>query len=1027
MSKDTKVISWELPLSRNNNHIDTPAEYLQKMSNASDGFYPMGANSLWHGGIHLDGPLLAARSEIGCIANGEVIAYRVDQEYPTVTVKVAKSEAIQEGVEPQFQTEKARFSSGFVLVRHRIDMPSIQTPPAPVTTACEQTQAEASIEQIPATGASEQTPSLTFYSLYMHLCHWPFYETNGELPRPAYWDDAIEYEVAEQAKENLRGCIVRRDGSKTTGLALLPKGTIITIGEKHKNEGWYKLASIDEGEVLNIPPNKDSVIGYYVYPGEMTKVEGKQYKVERLLPNTDDQLLGLHVYAKPGEKKGQGLSFLPRGTKVQIGDVKAGWGKVEKLLAGKAYPPLPKDDDGNLRGWVKLTKLKAVIKPSIMDEVKVLDTPYPVKVGELMGYPGIYQTINAAEQTTDTPLRVHLEVFTPEDMPAFIERTRARAAQQAEDKKTLLKVNRDAVLYQVMPVQKEIAADMQVAPVDGSKAQGRWLEVNKERVVAVDKKYLSDYRTISKKPLKAEYTISAKHQKSVADALNIELAEIPDKVSFYGVCLNSAGARVTTTSPDKTYTLREIHFTPKNDSTSYWIQANKLDAKGKKVDPQQKLSAWSQYPLQADNQQAGTVHFAQVFAKGEIVESEHWAIDLEGSFWWQLKTGNKDSVIGTDSFAEVEGWVKSATPAVTRHHPWEWPLFHTLQETATPAHELERNHRLRLDPADRTELMQALYKILGGKTRQVADSEEQEDADLLKSENLKTALRYPWLSQQFSHLIVNYESEWFADKALSKWHELDEMLKKYLCSSQGETETAEGYEKRLEIELAPWQAEKEQRIKKLLWWDKVAGKHGFPLDAKVWHFHPVGLAHIFNSNTPLIWMKKVISRYGTQVAEAFRVRMLQMGETLQIDPNYIMACMALETVTTFRSDIKNPNSSAIGLIQFMSSTAKDLGTTTDELGRMGVVKQLEYVEKYFLYIEKIVSIPTKNWTLEDVYHAIFTPSTIRKGANDSVYKKGDEGYEVNQGHDRNKDGVITKNEIAINITIYYQNGFKEIG
>lgn len=140
--------------------------------------------------------------------------------------------------------------------------------------------------------------------------------------------------------------------------------------------------------------------------------------------------------------------------------------------------------------------------------------------------------------------------------------------------------------------------------------------------------------------------------------------------------------------------------------------------------------------------------------------------------------------------------------------------------------------------------MQALYKILGGKTRQVADSEEQEDADLLKTENLKTALRYPWLSQQFSHLIVNYESEWFADKALSKWHQLDEMLKKYLCLPQGEAETAEAYKKRLEIELAPWQAEKEQRIKKLLWWDDVAGKHGFPVDAKVWHLHPVGMLSI---------------------------------------------------------------------------------------------------------------------------------------------------------------------------------------
>jgi hypothetical protein len=125
------------------------------------------------------------------------------------------------------------------------------------------------------------------------------------------------------------------------------------------------------------------------------------------------------------------------------------------------------------------------------------------------------------------------------------------------------------------------------------------------------------------------------------------------------------------------------------------------------------------------------------------------------------------------------------------------------------------------------------------------DSEEQEDASLLEAENLKMALRYPWLSQQFSHLIVNYESEWFADKGLSKWHQLDKMLKKYLCQPQGEAETAEAYAERLEIELAPWQAEKEQRIKKLLWWDKVAGQHGFPVDANVWHLHPLGIVGNF--------------------------------------------------------------------------------------------------------------------------------------------------------------------------------------
>ncbi|WP_411754565.1 type VI secretion system baseplate subunit TssF [Serratia sp. (in: enterobacteria)] len=138
-----------------------------------------------------------------------------------------------------------------------------ESPTAPTTPANgqEQNQEQAPAEQTPVTAASPtpgQTPSqeqaslaqtneeikpetppsethtLTFYSLYMHLCHWPFYDANGELPRPAYWGDCIEFEVAERAKEKIRGCFVRQNGSNTTKLAILPKGTVITIGENIK-------------------------------------------------------------------------------------------------------------------------------------------------------------------------------------------------------------------------------------------------------------------------------------------------------------------------------------------------------------------------------------------------------------------------------------------------------------------------------------------------------------------------------------------------------------------------------------------------------------------------------------------------------------------------------------------------------------------------------------------------------------------------------------------------------------------------
>ncbi|KIU59299.1 hypothetical protein CRSA0334_18545 [Cronobacter malonaticus ENBT0334] len=139
-------------------------------------------------------------------------------------------------------------------------------------------------------------------------------------------------------------------------------------------------------------------------------------------------------------------------------------------------------------------------------------------------------------------------------------------------------------------------------------------------------------------------------------------------------------------------------------------------------------------------------------------------------------------------------------------------------------------------------------------------------------------------------------------------------------------------------------------------------------------------------------MKKFTEKFGLIKAEAFRTKLLEVSRELNIDPNYIMACIALETGKTFRTDIKNPCSSATGLIQFMDDTAKDLGTSTRKLRLMNHVEQMEYVKKYFKMQADNVGVPTEKWTLEDVYYSIFRPKTILLGPNDIVYETSDGDY-----------------------------------
>lgn len=151
--------------------------------------------------------------------------------------------------------------------------------------------------------------------------------------------------------------------------------------------------------------------------------------------------------------------------------------------------------------------------------------------------------------------------------------------------------------------------------------------------------------------------------------------------------------------------------------------------------------------------------------------------------------------------------------------------------------------------------------------------------------------------------------------------------------------------------------------------------------------------------------------WGKKVSKKFRNRVKEIAANLETDPNFLMACMAFESAGTFSSSIKNgAGSGAVGLIQFMPSTAQALGTTTERLAAMSAVKQLEYVEQYFSWTKG------KLKTLEDVYMAILWPSAIGKPQNYVLFDKNDPAhpkrYIQNAGLDFNKDGLITKAEVA---------------
>jgi len=120
------------------------------------------------------------------------------------------------------------------------------------------------------------------------------------------------------------------------------------------------------------------------------------------------------------------------------------------------------------------------------------------------------------------------------------------------------------------------------------------------------------------------------------------------------------------------------------------------------------------------------------------------------------------------------------------------------------------------------------------------------------------------------------------------------------------------------------------------------------------------------------------------------------------DPGWLANLINFETGMTFDPSTVN-HIGATGLIQFIPSTAKSLGTTTEALAKMTPKEQMVYVEKYLLPYSGKMNNPT------DLYMAVFFPTAVGKGGNFSIY----EWYRANESQTkantfaRQNPGILT--------------------
>ncbi|WP_260427492.1 hypothetical protein [Burkholderia stagnalis] len=179
------------------------------------GTYLVSRKGMWHGGIHVTeagaGQVLDLEAGLRCIADGVLIAFRINKTYPVSEIASTSSNA----------PVQAPYSTGIALVRHTMEFPRGKT--------------------------------LTFYSLYMHLMSHEDYANFPKREKPTYW--SRQWQVTQHAQDKPApgrggqvpdpaqlGLRVRKSHPRGETIGILPHGASVSIGKREK--GWGQVADL---------------------------------------------------------------------------------------------------------------------------------------------------------------------------------------------------------------------------------------------------------------------------------------------------------------------------------------------------------------------------------------------------------------------------------------------------------------------------------------------------------------------------------------------------------------------------------------------------------------------------------------------------------------------------------------------------------------------------------------------------------------------------------------------------------------
>jgi len=457
--------------------------YMKALGQAEDGFYPLGANGMWHGGIHFGqqtGTVLNQDAGVRAIADGEVVAYRLDSKYPELAYD---------------DKRHALYSTGFVLIRHRLQLrpvpPKQETVKPAGSTHAQGTTPGSAASNSNGKGASTEPArpvpadeTLTFFSLYMHLADWNSYKVANEqaksapidanassmLPMP-YWEGDRWYRVGSAAKDKQQ---------TPRPKAPLPRDTI-----------------------------DQDLLGEFIAAGFVQAPKEDEPKDE---PPAPPPVTGLRVL---DAVNGKIIGLLPIGAELTVSETsdtdKTGWARIATIRSGQPMGAIAgKPASTNVSsGWVHLKELDAVVDPKPLDQVVVLKKPLRVDAGAVVGHFGQFLRYQEAKPLPPRPTRpiLHLEVFAGPELEAFIAKSRARAKDLPHDD-AFLEISPGALLVSdLAKPDQTLDKGLKLVPVGNANASP-WVQVQPKTVTmptATGHGQLGNHGHHSAKPIETDH------------------------------------------------------------------------------------------------------------------------------------------------------------------------------------------------------------------------------------------------------------------------------------------------------------------------------------------------------------------------------------------------------------------------------------------------------------------------------------------------------------------------------------------